>query len=154
HLGPAKRAWPAGQNAGMEIEGAVALVTGGASGLGRATAEHLHAAGAAVVIVDLPSSGGGEVADQLGKRAAFAPGDVTSEEDVTSALDVAAGLGRLSAVVNCAGVAPSIRVVGKRGTHPLNDFTRAVMVNLVGTFNVIRLAAARMVEDPGDPGVE
>jgi NAD(P)-dependent dehydrogenase (short-subunit alcohol dehydrogenase family) len=138
----------------MEIEGAVALVTGGASGLGLATVEHLHAAGAAVTILDLPSSGGGDVVERLGKRAAFAPGDVTSEDDVNAALDTAAGLGRLGVVVNCAGVAPSIRVVGKRGTHPLPDFTRAVMVNLVGTFNVLRLAAARMVEDPGEPGAE
>ena len=138
----------------MEIAGVVALVTGGASGLGRATVEHLHAAGAAVAVLDVPSSDGAEVVERLGKRAVFAPGDVTSEEDVTAALDAAAGLGRLGVVVNCAGVAPSIRVVGRRGTHPLPDFTRAVMVNLVGTFNVLRLAAARMVDDPGDPGVE
>ncbi len=128
----------------MKISGQVALVTGGASGLGRATAERLHADGCSVVLIDLPSSEGKAVASQLGARAVFAPCDVTSEEDVAAALDRAQELGDLRVVVNCAGIANGIRVVGRNGPFPLDDFTRVVSVNLIGTFNVIRLAAERM----------
>lgn len=128
----------------MKISGQVALVTGGASGLGRATAERLHADGCSVVLVDLPSSGGEALANQLGARAIFAPCDVTSEEDVAAALDRAQELGDLRVVVNCAGIANGIRVVGRNGPFPLDSFSRVVSVNLIGTFNVIRLAAERM----------
>lgn len=130
----------------MQVEGTVALVTGGASGLGRATVEELAAAGAAVVVADLPSSDGAALAEALGERAVFAATDVTSEADVTAALDVAAALGDLRVVVCCAGVATPGRVVGRRGPLPLDRFETVVRVNLVGTFNVVRLAAARMRE--------
>jgi NAD(P)-dependent dehydrogenase (short-subunit alcohol dehydrogenase family) len=122
----------------------VALVTGGASGLGLATAEALVADGAKVVIVDLPSSDGAAVADRLGDGVVFAPADVTSEEAVTAALDAAAGLGQLRVVVNCAGIGNAHRTVGKHGPFPLDLFRRIVEINLIGTFNVIRLAAVRI----------
>ncbi len=128
----------------MEITGAVALVTGGASGLGLATGRRLAAAGARVVLVDLPSSDGEKVAAELGERAVFAPADVTDEAAVTAALDAAGGLGTLRVVVNCAGIATPGRVLGRGGVLPLEAFERVVRVNLVGTFNVLRLAAARI----------
>jgi NAD(P)-dependent dehydrogenase (short-subunit alcohol dehydrogenase family) len=122
----------------------VAFVTGGASGLGLATVRALAAAGAKVVIVDLPSSDGKDVAESLGDAARFSPADVTSEESVAAALDVAAELGQLRVVVNCAGIGTAARVVGKNGPFPLDLFRRTVEVNLIGTFNVIRLAAERI----------
>ncbi|GAA0905391.1 3-hydroxyacyl-CoA dehydrogenase [Pseudonocardia zijingensis] len=129
----------------MDIDGGVAVVTGGASGLGLATATALHAAGARVVIVDLPSSAGAERAAELGDGVRFAPADVRSEADVTAALDVAAELGPLRVAVNCAGVGGAARTVGRNGPFPLADFTRVIEINLIGTFNVIRLAAERML---------
>jgi NAD(P)-dependent dehydrogenase (short-subunit alcohol dehydrogenase family) len=135
----------------MKIAGVTALVTGGASGLGRATATRLAQAGANVVIVDLPSSGGAEVAAELGEHVRFVGTDVTSEADVTTALDVAAELGVLRVAVNCAGIAPAVKVLGKQGVHDLGVFARAVQVNLVGTFNVIRLAGERISQaEPAD----
>ncbi|MEH0420798.1 3-hydroxyacyl-CoA dehydrogenase [Streptomyces sp. B21-083] len=124
----------------------VALVTGGASGLGLATARRLVADGARVVIADLPSSEGKAVAADLGRNAVFAPTDVTEESQVTVALDTAADLGTLRVLVNCAGIGKDVfRVVGKQGPFPYNKFRRTVEVNLIGTFNVIRLAAERMI---------
>lgn len=140
----------------MDLNGAVALVTGGASGLGLATTERLLDAGASVVILDLPRSDGDAMARKLGRRVRFAPADVRAEADVTAALDVAAGLGPLRVTVNCAGIASGTRTVGKQGPFPLAEFSRVVEVNLIGTFNVIRLAAARMAAtDPvaGERGV-
>ncbi len=129
----------------MEIAGNVALVTGGASGLGLATARTLHAAGAYVVILDLPQSAGAQAAEELGERAAFVAGDVTDEAQVQAAIDQATALGDLRVAVNCAGLAPAIKTIKRDGTpHPLPDFTRAITVNLIGTFNVLRLAAAAM----------
>lgn len=130
----------------MRVSGSVALVTGGASGLGRATAEALAADGATVVVCDLPSSAGAEVAEQLGGKSTFAPTDVTSEEDVTGALDTATGLGPLRVVVNCAGIGTAGRIVSKGQPHSLDEFRKVIDVNLIGTFNVTRLAAARMGE--------
>ncbi|GAB3490594.1 Rossmann-fold NAD(P)-binding domain-containing protein [Flexivirga lutea] len=134
----------------------VALVTGAGSGLGEATARKLYADGASVVILDLPSSKGAEVAGSLGDRAKFVPADVTDEEQVKAAIDAAAALGTLRIVVNCAGVATPGRVLSKRGVLPLEAFSKVVQINLVGTFNVLRLAAEQMVgNDPvdGDRGV-
>jgi NAD(P)-dependent dehydrogenase (short-subunit alcohol dehydrogenase family) len=128
----------------MDIAGTVALVTGGASGLGLATAQALHGAGASVVLLDLPGSAGADVAKELGERAVFSPGDVTSEADVSSALDAAGELGPLRIAVNCAGIGPAARTVGRNGPFPLEMFARVINVNLIGTFNVIRLAAQRM----------
>jgi NAD(P)-dependent dehydrogenase (short-subunit alcohol dehydrogenase family) len=130
----------------MKLDGKVALVTGGASGLGRATVETLAAGGATVVICDLASSDGEAVAEQLGERVRFVPTDVTSEADVQAAVDAATDLGGLHVAVNCAGVGTPGRVVGKRGPLPLEQFTQVVTINLIGTFNVTRLAAARMLE--------
>jgi NAD(P)-dependent dehydrogenase (short-subunit alcohol dehydrogenase family) len=128
----------------MEINGAVALVTGGASGLGLATARRLAGAGARVVLLDLPGSDGEKAAAELGEGAVFAPADVTDEAAVTAALDAAEELGTLRVVVNCAGIATPGRVLGRGGVLPLETFERVVRVNLVGTFNVLRLAAARI----------
>jgi NAD(P)-dependent dehydrogenase (short-subunit alcohol dehydrogenase family) len=128
----------------MFINDKVALVTGGASGLGLATARKLAADGAQVVIVDLPSSAGKTAAEEL--DAVFAPADVRDEEQVRAAVGVAAGLGPLAVAVNCAGIGSAARVVAKDGTpYPLADFTRVIEINLIGTFNVIRLAAAQMI---------
>jgi NAD(P)-dependent dehydrogenase (short-subunit alcohol dehydrogenase family) len=140
----------------MEIQNSVALVTGGASGLGRATAEALLADGASVVLADLPSSPGADVAAGLGERARFVPTDVTHEGSVAAAVAAAGELGTLRIVVNCAGVGTPGRVVGKHGPMPLAQFETVVRVNLVGTFNVIRLAAAQIATAPpvdGERGV-
>jgi NAD(P)-dependent dehydrogenase (short-subunit alcohol dehydrogenase family) len=137
-------------------ENTVALVTGGASGLGEATTRRLHAAGAAVVVLDLPSSPGKALVEELGDRVRFAPTDVRDEEQVQAAIDAARELGTLRIAVNCAGVGTPGRVVGKRGPLPLEDFANVVSINLIGTFNVLRLAAAAMLENEpvdGDRGV-
>ncbi len=135
----------------MEIKDAVAVVTGGASGLGLATTKALLDEGAKVVILDLPSSKGEDVAKDLNSefgadRAAFAAADVTDEEAVAKAFDVAETMGPVRIVVNCAGTGDAIRVLGKSGVYPLNKFARIVNINLVGTFNVLRLGAERMVK--------
>jgi NAD(P)-dependent dehydrogenase (short-subunit alcohol dehydrogenase family) len=140
----------------MDISTSVALVTGGASGLGLATVRRLHAAGAGVVILDLPTSQGATIAKELGDRALFAASDVTDSEGVARALDAAATLGDLRITVNCAGIGVASRTVGKTGPFPLEMFVHAVNVNLIGTFNVIRLAAERMsrlAEVDGERGV-
>jgi NAD(P)-dependent dehydrogenase (short-subunit alcohol dehydrogenase family) len=134
----------------------VALVTGAGSGLGLATAERLVAEGARVVLLDLPGSDGAAVAGKLGDRAVFVPGDVTAEDSVGEAVATAIGLGPLRVVVNCAGVGTPGRVLGKQGVLPLADFRRVVEINLVGTFNVVRLAAEQMaatVPVDGERGV-
>ena len=130
----------------MDISGTSALVTGGASGLGRATARRLYDAGANVILVDLPSSGGLAYAAELGDNAHFVPGDVTDPEQVQSAVEAAMAAGPLRIAVNCAGIATPGKVLGKDGVLPLADFARVINVNLIGTFNVIRLAAAAMAE--------
>ena len=143
---PSETAGTAERGGILELTGAVALITGGASGLGAATARRLYDGGASVVLVDLPQSAGEAYAKELGERAVFAPADVTSEADVQAAVDAAAGLGPLRVVVNCAGVGTPGKVLGRNGVLPLADFARVVQINLVGTFNVIRLAAAAMAE--------
>ena len=140
----------------MEINGAVAVVTGGASGLGLATTERFVEAGAKGVIIDLPSSQGEAVADKLGDAVRFVAADVTSEEQVGAALDVAEELGTLRIAVNCAGIGDAAKTFGKKGAFPLAAFTKVVNVNLIGTFNVIRLAVERIAKaEPvdGDRGV-
>ncbi len=140
----------------MQIKDAVAIVTGGASGLGLATARRLVAAGGKVVLLDLPSSNGAATAADLGESAVFCPGDVTSADDVSAALDAAARLGTLRIAVSCAGIGNAIKTVGRDGAFPLDAFTKVITVNLIGTFNVIRLAAERLVavdEVDGERGV-
>jgi NAD(P)-dependent dehydrogenase (short-subunit alcohol dehydrogenase family) len=168
----------------MDIKGTVALITGGASGLGAATARRLFDAGASVVLIDLPSSPGAAFADELnglpagaatvpgatvpgaavpgaavpgaavpgqgdpdrtGPTAVFVPADVTDEAEVQAAVDTAAALGPLRIVVNCAGIGTPGKVLGREGVLPLDTFSRVIQVNLIGTFNVLRLAAAAMV---------
>ena len=129
----------------MRIDGCSALVTGAASGLGLATATALHAAGAAVVLLDLPGAPGAAIVSALGDRARFIAGDVTSAGDVHSAVEAAVSMAPLRIVVTCAGIAPAERTVGRDGPLPLDDFERVIRVNLTGTFNVIRLAAAAML---------
>ena len=128
----------------MELTNASAVVTGGASGLGRATAQTLFDAGAKVVLADLPSSPGAEVAAEMGEGAAFVPTDVTDPDAVQEAIDTAAGLAPLRVAVNCAGVGTPGRVLSRKGPLDLDQFSFVVEVNLIGTFNVIRLAAAAM----------
>jgi NAD(P)-dependent dehydrogenase (short-subunit alcohol dehydrogenase family) len=129
----------------MRIEGAGALVAGGASGLGAATARRLHAAGAAVTIADLNADRGEALAAELG--AAFVACDVTKAEDVQAAVEATAGL-RIS--VCCAGVGWAEKTAGRRGPHSFEPFQTVVTVNLIGTFNVLRLAAAAMLANEPD----
>jgi NAD(P)-dependent dehydrogenase (short-subunit alcohol dehydrogenase family) len=137
-------------------EKSVALVTGGASGLGGAATTRLVADGVTVVVVDLPSSPGAQVAQELGDAARFVAADVRDAAQVQAAIDAAQELGELRVVVNCAGVGTPGRVVGRAGPHPLETFQTVIDINLVGTFNVLRLAAAEMLgNEPldGDRGV-
>ncbi|ORW86729.1 3-hydroxy-2-methylbutyryl-CoA dehydrogenase [Mycobacterium sp. IEC1808] len=127
----------------MEIKDAVAVVTGGASGLGLATTKRLLDAGAQVVVLDLR---GEEAVRELGERARFVEADVTDEAAVTKALDVAESLGPLRIDVNCAGIGNAIKTLSKDGPFPLNGFKKVVEVNLIGTFNVLRLAAERIAK--------
>jgi NAD(P)-dependent dehydrogenase (short-subunit alcohol dehydrogenase family) len=135
----------------MNPHGAVAIVTGGASGLGAATAARLAAAGATVVVLDLPRTA--EAAEQAGHH--FAPADVQDPEAVQAAVGIATALGPLRILVNCAGIGTPGKVVGRDGTPmALEQFARVVGVNLIGTFNVIRLAAAAMLGNQPDDGGE
>ena len=130
----------------MDINGKVAVITGGASGLGLATTENFVAKGAKVVILDVQEDKGAEAVAKFGDAVRFVKTDVTSEEDVKTALDVADELGEIRVAVNCAGVGGSKRTVGKDGPYPMDHFQRVVSINLFGTFNVIRLAAERMLK--------
>jgi NAD(P)-dependent dehydrogenase (short-subunit alcohol dehydrogenase family) len=127
----------------MNLAGAGVLITGGASGLGLATAEAMAARGARVALLDLPSSKGTEETQRIGNGASFVAGDVTSEEDVQRAVE---SVENLRVLVNCAGVGGSLRIVGRDGPYPLDKFRRVIEVNLIGTFNCLRLAASKMAE--------
>ncbi|PYD02439.1 SDR family NAD(P)-dependent oxidoreductase [Microbacterium esteraromaticum] len=140
----------------MQITGQGALITGGASGLGLATARRLSAAGARVAIIDLPTSAGEEIAAELGGL--FLPADVTSSEQVAAAVASAHAVAPLRVVVNCAGIAPPAKVLDRDGNPAdLDGFERVIRINLVGTFNVISQAAAVIAQtEPtqgGDRGV-
>jgi NAD(P)-dependent dehydrogenase (short-subunit alcohol dehydrogenase family) len=139
----------------MEIAGKVFIVTGGASGLGEGTARMLTAHGAKVVIADLQVEQGQAVADELG--AAFVRADVSQEADGQAVVARALSLGRLMGLVNCAGIAPAVKTVGKEGAHSLAIFAKVINVNLIGSFNMIRLAAEAMCknepESTGERGV-
>jgi NAD(P)-dependent dehydrogenase (short-subunit alcohol dehydrogenase family) len=138
----------------MELSTVKAIVTGGASGLGRATAARLVAAGGRVALLDLPRSPGADVARDLGDRAAFLAADVTSADAVAEAVEAArARFGGVNVLVNCAGIGTAMKTVGRSGPARLEDFTRVIQVNLIGTFNCIRLAAAAMGQNaPGPEG--
>lgn len=129
----------------MNIQDSVFVITGGASGLGAATARMVVAGGGKAVLADLNTADGQALADELGAAARFVRTDVTDEASTQAAIDTALeAFGGLHGLVCCAGVAPGEKVVGKDGPHALESFTRGVMINLVGTFNPIRLAAAAM----------
>jgi 3-hydroxyacyl-CoA dehydrogenase / 3-hydroxy-2-methylbutyryl-CoA dehydrogenase len=138
----------------MRIEDNGALVAGGASGLGEATARRLHAGGAHVVIADMNEERGLALAAELGERATFVRTDVTDEAAVQEAVRAAAAQpAALRIAVSCAGIGWAARVAGKRGPHPLEPFETVIRVNLIGTFNVLRLAAAAMLEtEPTEAG--
>ncbi|HEU4750425.1 MAG TPA: SDR family NAD(P)-dependent oxidoreductase, partial [Acidimicrobiia bacterium] len=127
----------------MELAGVAAIVTGGASGLGAATARRLAAAGAKVVVADLQDEKGEALADEVG--GAFVHADVTNSDQVSAAVAVAVEAGPLRAVVNCAGIGPPARTLNRDGSpHDLDHFRTVIEINLIGTFNVIRLAAVEM----------
>ena len=131
----------------MQIEGSGALIAGGASGLGEATARLVHSHGAHVVIADLNEDKGNALAAELGERARFVRTDVTQPEQVQEAVDDAAtAAGGLRISICCAGIGWAERVAGRRGAHGLQPFETVIGVNLIGTFNVLRLAAAAMVD--------
>jgi len=132
------------RNASVQIKDAVAVVTGGASGLGLATTKRLLDAGASVVVIDLRE---GEELAQLGDRVKFAAADVTDEAAVGQALDLAESLGPLRINVNCAGIGSAAKTLGKDGPFPLDWFTKTIQVNLIGTFNVLRLSAQRIAKN-------
>jgi NAD(P)-dependent dehydrogenase (short-subunit alcohol dehydrogenase family) len=139
----------------MDIVGKVFIITGGASGLGEGTARMLAANGGQVVIADLQVDKGQALAAELG--GSFVRCDVSQESDGRAVVAAATALGKLMGLVNCAGIAPAVKTVGKDGAHPLDSFTRVVMVNLVGSFNMIRLSAEAMCrnepEATGERGV-
>jgi len=139
----------------MQIDGRTVLISGGASGLGGATAEMIVNAGGRVAILDISESAGRAHADRLGSAAVFVRADVTSADEVQHAVDATvAQLGTIHGTVCAAGIGVAERVLGKEGVQPLDHFTRVVHINLVGTFNVIRLAAAAMATNAPSPGGE
>jgi NAD(P)-dependent dehydrogenase (short-subunit alcohol dehydrogenase family) len=139
----------------MEIKGKVFIVTGGASGLGEGTARMLAREGGKVVIADLQAEKGEALAREIG--GAFVKCDVSDEEDGKAVVAKAVSMGKLMGLVNCAGIAPAVKTVGKDGAHPLAVYTKVITVNLIGSFNMIRLAAEAMCrnepEATGERGV-
>lgn len=139
----------------MEIKDKVFIVTGGASGLGAGTVKMLTRQGAKVLIADLNDEAGEALAKELGQR--YIHCDVTQEADAQAAVDAALELGALYGLINCAGIAPAARVVGRNGPHDLATFQKVININLIGSFNMIRLVAASMVDneplDTGERGV-
>ncbi len=138
----------------MRLDGRTVIVTGGASGLGGATVDMIVRSGGRAVIVDVDEQAGSAAADRLGDKASFVKADVTSHDDVQRAVDTTVErYGGVHGLVCAAGVAPAERVLPREGVQPLAHFTRAININLVGTFNAIRLAAAAMeTNTPNDAG--
>ncbi|MFC7514926.1 3-hydroxyacyl-CoA dehydrogenase [Herbaspirillum sp. GCM10030257] len=132
----------------MQIQNSVFIITGGASGLGAATARMIVDNGGKVVLADVQVDAGEKLTAELGGR--FVKCDVTSEADGKAVVDAATGMGTLRGLINCAGVAPAVKTVGKDGPHPLEVFQRVVSINLVGTFNMARLAADAMSKTEGN----
>jgi NAD(P)-dependent dehydrogenase (short-subunit alcohol dehydrogenase family) len=133
----------------MDISGKVFIVTGGASGLGEGTARMLAAQGGKVVIADLQQDKGEAVAREIGGT--FVRCDVSQEADGQAVVAKAVAMGKLMGLVNCAGIAPAVKTVGKDGAHPLAVFTKTITVNLIGSFNMIRLAAEAMSKNEPEP---
>lgn len=139
----------------MDLEGRTFLISGGGSGLGAATARALVAAGAQVVIADINEAAATATAAALGPTAQVAVTDVADEVAVQAAVDTAiVRFGRLDGAINCAGIGPAERILGKQGPHRLASFQRVLTINLIGTFNVLRLAAAAMQTNPPGPSGE
>ena len=136
----------------MDIQGKVFIVTGGASGLGAGTVRMLVANGAKVVIADLQVEAGEKLAAELGQT--FVRCDVSSEADGKAVVAAATGLGKLMGLVNCAGIAPASKTVGRDGAHPLDVFAKTITVNLIGSFNMIRLSAEAMAKNEPEPTME
>ena len=138
----------------MQIENNAFVVTGGASGLGAATARMIVDAGGKVVLADVNAEAGERYAAELGAAARFVQTDVTREESARAAFAAACELGTLRGLVNCAGIAPGEKVVGKEGPHKLESFARTININLIGSFNMLRLAAEIMSAAPPDASGE
>ncbi|MCP4138459.1 MAG: SDR family NAD(P)-dependent oxidoreductase [bacterium] len=138
----------------MDIQNITAIVSGGASGLGEASVRQLVAGGAKVGILDMDAEKGEKLAAELGDSVLFFQTNITEEEPVTTAIDkTCEKFGTIHAVINCAGISDPVKVIGKKGIMPMEKFNRVVNVNLMGTMNVIRLAAAKLFENaPNDQG--
>lgn len=139
----------------MNIQNSTFLITGGASGLGFATAKMIIENGGNAIILDVNTEAGEYAETVLGKKAKFLKTDVTNKEEVQSAVDIAIqNFGGIHGVVNCAGVGPAMRVIGKNGPHDLDFFSKIININLIGTFNVLRLATNVMQNNPPNEGGE
>lgn len=139
----------------MEIRGITALITGAASGLGEACARRLAKEGAKIAILDLDEERGQKIASELGDRAIFCKTDVADEESVQGAIDkTLESFGAIHIAVNCAGISPPAKVLGKNGPVSISLFNQVVQINLIGTMNIIRLSAEKMVENPPNPDGE
>ncbi len=136
----------------MNIEGKVFIVTGGASGLGAGTVRMLSAHGAKVVIADVQAEAGDKLAKEVGQK--FVRCDVSSEADGKAVVAAAVAAGKLMGLINCAGIAPAVKTVGRDGAHPLDVFTRTITVNLIGSFNMIRLSAEAMAKNEPEDTME
>jgi NAD(P)-dependent dehydrogenase (short-subunit alcohol dehydrogenase family) len=138
----------------LNLNGKTVVITGGSSGLGAACVREFVAAGANAVILDIGEHGA-QLAQELGKRARFSRTDVTDEAQVQSAIDLAVReFGAVDGAINCAGIATAERAVGRDGPQPLAHFSKVISVNLIGTFNVVRLAAAQMMKQPAEAGAD
>ncbi len=142
----------------MKLDKVTALVTGGASGLGKASAKSIISSGGKVAIIDLDEEKGNNLEKEMGDNSVFIKADVSSEDDIIKAIDIAINrLGPINTVVNCAGILKAGKTVGKKGPFKMESFEKVIKVNLIGTFNVIRLAAAKMAEnettEDGERGV-
>jgi NAD(P)-dependent dehydrogenase (short-subunit alcohol dehydrogenase family) len=136
----------------MQIQQKTFIVTGGASGLGAATVRHFHALGANLLIADMDSSKGEKLVAELGQRVIFCKTDVTNEGEAQAAIEIARGaFGSIQGLINCAGIAPAKKILGKTGPHDLASFIRTVQINLIGTFNMTRLVACAMSQNVVNP---